>query len=249
MNKFFLKSLIVCFSLGFVFAGCDDGEDGNSGGIIINASVQNGSEYNTAIDHAKALLDVDEEYNSEDRNFYWSGYTTASGQYSNGGFTMTLPETVSGEYLYSPEFEEGVMVSDANAKMGDVYFVADKSDIQVGEFFCLTYAPGDDVTSGCQAFYVYADKEFSITGEYERNYGDEYMYKYTYNMTLKEGWNIVYRTFTMSGTTRAYVHNNTASSGMKWYFHAYYSYSADKVKTSKSVDYKRESFSPFKRLN
>lgn len=158
-------------------------ESGTGGAVTINAKVENGSNYNSKADNVKALMDVDEERDEETGDYYWVGYTVASGQYKDGGFTINLPETVDSKYLSTPGLEKGVTLSDTNIKGGSIeFFVAYKSGVEVGDIYYATYSPASEPTAGTDAAYMHVDRGVKITGSGVDEDGDNF----SYNASLKK---------------------------------------------------------------
>ncbi|MDR1338646.1 MAG: hypothetical protein LBK58_01075 [Prevotellaceae bacterium] len=161
------------------------------------------SGYDGEIDLVKA-----EVYSENDET------TLASVSYTNGGFTLKLPESVSDKYLdnfvkdYLGDDYEGITVSNPNVKVCEVNLEAYESgsDNRIGSFYHKTEDWEGDL------YYVEAD--LSITGSSTDEYGDTSKFS---NFHLKKGWNIIY--FKHIG----YIYEWTTQvpEGAKWHF--YYS--------------------------
>jgi hypothetical protein len=193
---------------------------------IISVTVENGNSYNSKIDAVKVEIDVDGE-NIE-----------VSAPYSNGGFTLKLPTTISDanlEALGNDEYFEGITVSDRNVKVGFINEIdAYKANNYVGCFY-------NESSDGWGIGYVYSNGNVSITGvgmeEYkEDNNGDgDYddageLYKdiEKYNIHLKKGWNLYYFKSIERGNDNEFeVTSQAPENKIKWYFEEYLSYTSE----------------------
>jgi hypothetical protein len=132
-------------------------------------------------------------------------YVIATANYSNGGFLMNLPAKMHNHFLKPVEsifaekiIPDGVSVSDPNAKVIPVDFLfAFKSCNKTGHF---DYEYDVDDYDYTLAWYVYADRDFGITGSY--SYASENSIDfYSYDISLRKGWNEVYTTYDYSYET------------------------------------------------
>ncbi|GHT25423.1 hypothetical protein FACS189430_12000 [Bacteroidia bacterium] len=199
--------------------GCDKNNDGNEPGTEsaiteIKATVENGASYNDKIDEVRAIIET--------------GYDEVSGAYTNGGFTIKLPETVPAEHLFSPteywknhsEMQNiGATVTPATTKLTEIdYFQAYKASVKVGKFE-YKKGTGDYYNKGSvtEAVYVYTDRDAVINGKN--------ITKSTViwnNVFLKKGWNIVYQiTSYATNSYGDYTYTNIEQGGLKWYFEEY----------------------------
>ncbi|MDR2621645.1 MAG: hypothetical protein LBC48_03575 [Dysgonamonadaceae bacterium] len=223
MESKFLKVAFVSLSAVVAFSSCDKDDDDNGGfnnmvqDNTITAVVENGNNYNDKIDTVK-IRAWDENTSSYK--------TLASTDYSNGGFTLQLPATVSDHYLYElfgdDEIPEGVSVSNLDVKTLDEEIGAYQSDSEysIGEFY--------HGTKDWYGMLIYVDGDVNVTGSFTETEYDEYDDKtYTekikYNVHLKKGWNIAYAKETEKGTLREYEVSSQVPSGAKWYFDDLYS--------------------------
>jgi hypothetical protein len=209
MKRNYLKMAFVCLFTVVAICSCkkdDDDETGGDSSIKDNTFtvvVENGNSYNELIDVVK--LELDEVQNSSTVKYS----ALASAEYKNGGFTLTLPASVSSQYLEPlDDSPDGVTVSNRNVKFAWINLSAYKSDSDIGYF----YVKSGDWKGGL----MYADSNVSITGtETESDEKDTYTTRYS--MNLKKGWNIVYT----KGNNRIYEITTTAPAGAKWYFESY----------------------------
>ncbi len=225
MKKFKNVFLLAAMAVSAVFVGCDKENDPSnddpsdpSGGLTpptvfddqgltssvfdgkIQATVAGGDSLNSKIDFVKAFVRV---HGAND-------YEVASAPYSNGGFTLNLPETVPILGGYEPQ--EGITVSDTTVKSTEVTGIrAYKGATEVGTFHYYYYESAD-FASG--ATFVYADKNVSITGSFLHD--NEVV---TYNrISLKRGWNKVYGKMSKKTTPQTLEFTSTEPSGLKWIF-------------------------------
>ncbi|GHT51211.1 hypothetical protein AGMMS49982_08040 [Bacteroidia bacterium] len=199
MKKFKNVFLLAAMAVSAVFVGCDKENDPSnddpsnpSGGLtgssfdgVITATVSSG----LAIDEVKV--------NGTDTDDGNGPFEVAKGKYENGGFTLKLPATIPAQYLHelAPEVPTGI-ISDANVKMlAVVHINAYINGKYVGDF---VYGAKIDDDTEIRVFFIYADRNVTITGSYttENEWVTEIV---TYNnVTWKKGWNKVYFTSTQS---------------------------------------------------
>jgi len=207
-RKNFLVALCgVLLAAGAVFSGCDkDDDDKQAGTLVITAKVENGNDYNAVISTVEARCYEDGKGRGEYEVF-------ASSSYANGGFTITLPATPNTKYLETLEDPPaGITVSDKTAKIMSVsmFMPLNSKGYRVGY---LSYEKEDN-NSWTWAEFWYADKDVTVSGSHEGV--DEEDEEYSFSMSLKKGWNIVYVTETR--TVEKYEYTTTPVSGLKWYF-------------------------------
>ena len=185
MSKHFKKyALLLIAGLVICSMSCkkDSKEGGEITGFVIEA--ENVIDANDDIATVKAISGMEDEME-----------VIATGKYKNGGFKLTLPSTLNSKYLLSisEDIEEGMVVSDPNAKVGAAnWFVAyDKDGNEIGEFDCVYYDEETN-TNATSLFHFYADRDLTITGTiiYEHEW-----FGYTteiYDCSFKKGWNVFY---------------------------------------------------------
>jgi hypothetical protein len=196
--------------------GCnkDDGDGGTTSAITsITAVVENGSQYNTAVETVEAWIGEE--------------YLVASGKYASGGFTLNLPETVPAAHLglLVNEAGKGATVSDAEARVTSIdFFDAYKGDTRAGRFEHATHPEESTELTVTRANYMYADRDARVSGT---TTSGEHNASTTLSITLKKGWNILYvtsvREVSENGDesytrTVSNTISNTAPAGMKWYY-------------------------------
>ena len=181
-----MKKIFWICSLAIICASCNDdltveilpannGNHSNSGegnefNRTITAKVENGSLYNFLIKRVRAA-----SYANDDDN----GTTLASGNFSSGGFTLTLPQTVSAQQL---ELMAGLSfnaanVSDKNAKgtTVDIEGFASASGAWSWADWEGDFIYGKvSSTSIVYAYYLYVDRNVTIKGT---EYNVEYEYE------------------------------------------------------------------------
>ncbi len=202
---------IVCVAT--VFTGCSKDED-ESSSVTINATVEEGTSYNSSIDEVKAVITDTDTY-----------YTLASGTYSSGSFSLTLPKLVDDSHLTAmdAEYPTEITISDKNAKGCGVEFLAYKSGVAVGSF--EQSVTSDDSYSTSVAGYIYVDRNTSFSGtvtETEEVMGIPVSAKTTYDLSLKKGWNVAYIKMNLVVTDTDFSMtleiSDTEISGLKWYY-------------------------------
>jgi hypothetical protein len=223
MKRNFLMMALVCLFTVVAISSCKkDDDDENNGGIgnTLTVTVENGSSLNGKIDNVKLEI----EYATS--NYGLDTYVAASAPYSNGGFTLNLPETVSDTYLIAFDADDlgDAKVSNFNVKTGSAYLIAYKADDDAGYFY--------HGTSDWESMLMYSTDDVSVTGSYTHSdsWTDSDGVTYTetitekYRVYLKKGWNIVYEKYTEKGnnTYEAEI-TTTAPSGVKWYHSDYLS--------------------------
>ena len=174
--------------------------------LKITAQVENGNAYNN-IKRIRA-------------NGY--RYTLAVGNYINGGFSLTLPNTVYPEWTIEDYFSNyecitGLNISNKNAKVEFLYdhirgYSSSKGEWQdyVGDFTYGKIVSNSVTVSATIATYIFADMDVNVTGS-GHYYGDIV----DCSMNLEAGWNTIYLTATSSAN---YFFSTTPVSGLKWYF-------------------------------
>ncbi|MDR1154132.1 MAG: hypothetical protein LBL04_05425 [Bacteroidales bacterium] len=177
----------------------------------IVVSIENGTSYNDQIDLVKAEIELDDENDI---------ITLVSAPYTGGGFTITLPVSVSDRYLVSIDDEIStdvtVTVSDPQVKVCMVSLEAYKSEINTGYFY---HGVGKWVGE-----VMYVDRNVTITGSYTETetYGETTLtYTYKYDMHLSRGWNMVYDRMTEEGRSFEYEMTTQVPAEAKWVFYDY----------------------------
>ena len=162
----------------------------------ITATVEDGNKYNSEVQMVKAEIWDDEADALE---------VIAAGSYSNGGFTLELPQTVKSSLLFDVQewFDDvdGLNFSNSTAKI--TYFedvTGYDSEESCGNF---VYSKVNEEGIQVWSMFVFANSDVTITGS------NSYL---TCSITLKAGWNIVY--VVENGETE--LTTNTVS-GLKWY--------------------------------
>jgi hypothetical protein len=208
MKKVFLIMALVSLTTVAIFNSCSkdgkENENENGGntsiGNTVTAVVEDGSSYNETIDNVKVVIEAA------------NNYEVTSASYSDGGFVLELPASVSDQYLESIEssfdndIPAGITISNSGVKTATAYILAYKADKSTGTFYCGA--------SGWTGFLLYADADVSITGTYT----DEYGVGHNINNHLIKGWNIVYVKSTNEATGMYYYETTQAPSGARWYF-------------------------------
>jgi len=191
MSKHFKKYALLLIA-GLVICSMSCEKDSKSGGdnpdpkpdtgFVIEAKNVIGGNDNIATVKASVWNEQSKEWD-----------TIATGKYENDGFKLTLPFTLNSEYLYTigdEGFPEGVNVSNLNAKItleSISFFACNEDGGEIG----IVYCKGETSNNSVDANYVYADRNFTITGTYTAVYGSTTEIV-TLDYSLKKGWNTIY---------------------------------------------------------
>jgi hypothetical protein len=211
--KRILVVLTVFVCTATIFAACNKEED-EVNAVTINATVEEGASYATSIDDVKAVIaDGDSIL-----------FVVASGNYTNGGFSLTLPKSIDGKYLSAMDTDmpEGIKISDSKVKGCSVGFNGYKSGEIVGMF--QNGKIEDEMFTATES-YLFVDGNIKISGsstETSDLMGTPITLKTNYDLTLKKGWNLAYLNITITVTETEIIMtldiSNTQLSGLKWYF-------------------------------
>jgi hypothetical protein len=154
MKKYFLNVVCLCLCAGFVFVGCKDDDD-DPGTSVVAGNKITATVSAQGVAKVKALV---------------AGTSTpiAECDYSNGGFTLTLPETVDAERLgtMGDEFPSEISVSDKNAKGCELMTVG--YNVNGGEAGTFWYE-----SKTCDAYYTYTDRNVTVKGSFTDEYDDD----------------------------------------------------------------------------
>ena len=220
----------ICLAGLTVFSGCnkDDDSSGSGDGNGGNASKITAT---NVINSSSRIVTVKAE------DYWYSDYDViAQAPYKNNGFTLELPATMAAKYLEPIEVEEGVTVSDRNAKYYELeeFSGFDKDDETIGYFYL-----GDEDDSNVS--WLYVDRDVTVKGEY--NYED---YTEKYDVKLKKGWNVVYVIITESYSKGKSVTSQKPSGiNPQWYFDSCSDCRSAEV-TTKSIAHTKSVFSQLK---
>ena len=223
MKKHLTYLISAVVAVSFVFVSCSDDENGNNIPTswfdgTLTAVIQNGSSYNNLID---SVIGVGLWETAND----WGSEIIAQGSWSNGSFTITLPETLDSRFLFRINDEVGdlstVTISDRNAGIANVRFGAvDANSCIVGSF----HEPYVERENAWEEFFiVFADRDVTITGEYtwtDTWEGVTYTDTEVWNVSLRRGWNW------LRGAEREVRENHwqfeittmSPPSGLRWHF-------------------------------
>jgi hypothetical protein len=207
-----VKIGVTCLAVCTMFSACkekkgssgdkDDGPNSNMNPSVIEVSGMGNS--NIATVKIIASWEDDDDYGYE---------AIISVPYQNGGFKMTLPETIPDKYLQKWDVEkDGITVSDPNARVCIIegitaYSSAEKAEI--GYFY--PYLIGDDMFYG--TFYrIYADRDFTIKGKNSSGWGD---YLEEWDCSFKKGWNMFYYYY-KGGNNEICITQKPSNIGIKW---------------------------------
>ena len=253
----------ICLAIGvFAFAACSDDDDNGGSeegkGTIKSISVQvdKGNTFSSLIDSVFVELSWDDDYD-------WGSEIITCSAYKGGNFTLELPNEMDDlllEPIYDEEeeddddFMQHMTISNKSARTAafqslDAY---NKKDGVVGEITrssvnlsALQNMEDIDelmsiLSKGVSSvMYMYVDRDVTIKGSYTEKdeeimdgiYGDA---KYSANLSLQKGWNVVALKETMQinmakeTMTISAELTSSVPSGLKWFFNDYsYDYDYD----------------------
>jgi len=203
------RLLLLPLFLGLLLTvSCTENENGHENPFnrTITATVVNGNNYNDLISNVVATLWVN------DRN-----HTIATGTWSNGGFTITLPQTINTALLLPIFYDvpQGLNVSNRAARLQGVSIRA--HDEQQRERGSVVYGTAD---RSSQMGLLYADRDVTITGTeplFDATDGGQVPNgRYTiWNLQLRTGWNRVY---IIAKSEQVEYISTESISGLRWYF-------------------------------
>jgi len=210
--RFFLKNvatIVACFAATLVFSAaimsCNKDDDNNglstSPVTSITASVDGGNALNNLIDEVKLIT-----WNPYD---YDDPIELASAKFTNGGFKIDLPETVSPDALDILPFNPSINISDKSVKVVSYTntIAVDEDGERIGVFECYK----EDGKTWVAMGLWYADGDVTITGKETTQWGIT-----NFNISLKKGWNQVF--FIEDETSWEETITTTTQSGLKWVF-------------------------------
>ncbi|MDR2971311.1 MAG: hypothetical protein LBU83_05200 [Bacteroidales bacterium] len=178
MKKQLIVFMLTIAVITIVFVSCEKEKISRN---IVAENVQNS---NDAIDFVEAFILSDKDLPP-----------LADADYDDHSFKLTLPKSVSDEYL------EG----EKNGKTGMLVLVAfDENENEMGNFFWF------DNNKKIQASYVYANKEVVAKGKLDTSPPQ------TWDCSFSKGWNIIYAEAKGDET---YVSSKKPSNlSLLWYF-------------------------------
>ena len=196
----------VLLMVALILGGCSkDDDDLNKGKTdsfngTVTAKVENGSSYESQISTVWALYDAEVNSSGELR-----GRILSSGDYTKGGFSITLPDIPS-SFLVNVQtfFGNGLNIdgeleySEPDAQVLDADFFAITEDNEYLDYFIYTNAAAKRTT----CLFIFSDSNVTIKGGKD------------INVSLRKGWNRIFLTPADNKIV------STAPSGMKWYLHS-----------------------------
>lgn len=178
MKKHFIY-LTAILAISMIFAACKKNDSGDN---TNNNTAQFIIEATNVLDAISDIATAKAHFTYSDEDFD----VLATAKYENGKFQLTLPNTMESRYLHyaadSHNFYEE-WVSDIEAKTTLIGMLGIYAYDKMGDVIGIFYCAGENSSTSCHAYYVYADRKFTITG----TEGYEIV-----NCTFNKGWNIVY---------------------------------------------------------
>ena len=193
----------VLLMVALILGGCSKDDDELNNGKTdsfngtVNAKVENGASYEGQISTVWALYNA--EVNSSGA---LRGNMLSTGDYTNGGFKITLPDIPS-SFLVNVQtfFANGMNIdgeleySEPDAQILDADFFGITEDDEYLDYF--VYINSDTQRTRC--LFIFADSNVTIKGGKD------------VNVSLRKGWNRIFWTPASNKVV------STAPSGMKWY--------------------------------
>jgi hypothetical protein len=168
---------------------------------ILTVVIENGD----SDDRVIGIIKAENYYYDYD---YSDGYyvTFATAPYNNSGFTITLPENVSYQYLNSWQWQfnldslsiKGITVSNPNVRTtGPMWLCEYQSNSRIGTFnHGYYYWNPQDHDWYVDSYLIYVDRDFIITGtliDTETDDNNRIIYVTNkFNVHMKKGWNMIY---------------------------------------------------------
>ena len=208
MKRFNLNFLAVAaIAVSVAFTSCDKDKDKDEELVSsafdgkITVKVHNGEKYNDVFKTVRLT-----EYDDNGKAFI-----IASGEYSNGGFTLNFVKTVPDKFLRVQAFSGDIKTSNSKVKFYGADDDVEGYDAEgkfVDSFSYHTDYSKNDFSA--YAFFMYVDDDLTVTGTQNM---EELRVKY--ELSLKKGWNIVYSY--ESEEKKEGGLTTKAIDGLKWY--------------------------------
>jgi len=192
------------------------GETGPPGGGFdgrIVATVVNGSNYNALISSVGVFAEF------ETPAGWWDDEQIATGTWSNGGFTVTLPTTLQDRFLFNLDDIldlDNFTVSDRTARVSMLNGLWIDAFGSNGDIIGSFWNNRETENSWAAMFFMYADRNVTITGTDQGA-----MWRETTNLSLRRGWNRVFIEERDSMGWELSVVTTTPISGLRWYFNCW----------------------------
>ena len=197
LNYLVIAALVV--SAAFTSCSKDDDNGGGGNASSVSATVRNASEFSDVVKIYVMATNVNTDRNEK----------IAECEFKNGKFSVNLPEKLDAKYLSEDEYPEGVTVNPADAKTS--YSVEFWGVNAAGNSIAEFSLEGGGANSFTEASYVYSDKAFSISGS-----GIMDGYNTTFSGNMKQGWNMVYVTYSSTTTGEKVTLTTSPVSGLEW---------------------------------
>jgi len=202
-KKFYSFAAFAFFCASLLFVSCNRDVDEPTSGAFdgrITATVVNGSQLNGIVSTVRLVYFED-----------WGGdVTLATGTFSNGGFSLNLPEAVPSRYLFNIEEIFGGEISDTRTNItfigidgGPLSLMGyNREGFPIGQFNRIDRA----YSATMWAIYIYVDRGVRITGSDDWSDFD--------NISLTRGWNIMYTNPNSGG-----IITTKDPGGLRWFFY------------------------------
>ena len=188
MNRINLNFIVIAFII--TLTACEKNQETVSGSVSeINAFVLEGNEYNDRIDVVKLLINCERRYDAANEKNVWEGVEVAKSDYSNGSFSIKLPDDISNLNPFDIVLPPKINISNKNVSYSNSNLIAyNKDSEQVGYFYYVCYK---NEMLEAEAGLCYFNNDFTITGTDTET--DEWGTTYIiYDCNFKKGWNFLY---------------------------------------------------------
>ena len=188
-----MKKLMLWLTMGAVlpigFVSCNNDDDDGGGGSETVTSIS----ASNVVNGSSQIVSV-AAWASWDDGVDWGWETIAQSAYNNG-FTLQLPANLAAKFLDSFEgIPSTISVSNTNA----LTFLLDEISgfNSAGEEIGYFYLAKITSDAGYYTSWMYADSNVTVKGQVEDEDGLT-----TLDLNLKQGWNVIYDTYTESSVS------------------------------------------------
>jgi len=205
----FIKKLNLLVLATLIFVGCvKDEEELPLKSNIITAKVEKGKDYASVFSSVKVFIYyydtyVDGHYTTIEGNCY----EAASSDYIDGGFSLTLPETLESRCVVPLAdvlwYDSGVKVSNISTRGIEITIKGyDKDGVFVDDFECRRKS-----NKNVSGRFIYVDRDVTITDSDNRR---------IFNLNLKKGWNMYFYKDNGYGY-KSNIFSKTDEKDFQWY--------------------------------
>jgi len=169
-------------------------------------------------------------YNSD--NGTWTEYTEnrviqsdcgGSGAITNGQLNFTIGTPSSSELesinFFNDEDYTNISISNSNAKCAVLSLTLEKLANEPAMVSVYIDKMWEDNDESLMAFYLYVDRDVTITGKGIKNYGNDGVYSLTttdINLSFKAGWNVVCQNYNVNNNELIRSMSIKNPSNLRW---------------------------------